>query len=418
MQEELRAVAESLAARLHRSVAIDDPHIRLLVHTAQDDDVDADRVHSVLQRQGGTEIVNHVMSYDIATADGPVRIPGLPERDMLDRVCVPVRCDGQLFGYLWLIDDDQSLTATDLQLATDAAAAAGQLLHREQLIGSLRESRDRELLRDLLSENSSVRSHAAADLVDSDILPADGEVVLIGVRIGEAVLATTRGASTELDVALRRAVLHLTPVRALAVSRSGGHGNLLIAGTRIPSPGAVRSHAEDLQGALSKALGSNDVRVGIGPRVDTLVAAHKSYAGVTDVLRVTEVVPGFGPVVSHEELGIYGLLARLPSEELPGDAVPDGLRALIAKDSSGHLVQTLETYLDQAGDAQSSLARLHVQRSTLYYRLARIEDITGMSLGSGGDRLGLHLGLKLARLVGVLPAPDQVDPTKGRQETR
>jgi DNA-binding PucR family transcriptional regulator len=40
----------------------------------------------------------------------------------------------------------------------------------------------------------------------------------------------------------------------------------------------------------------------------------------------------------------------------------------------------------------------------MYYRLSRIEQITGMSLASGGDRLALHLGVKLARLLKVLPA--------------
>lgn len=403
MQEELRAVAEGLAARLHRAVAIDDPHIRLLVHTAHDENVDEFRVQSVLQRKGSPDIIEHVMSYGIATADTPVRIPGLPDRRMLGRVCVPVRCDGQLFGYLWLIDDDQSVTDAELQLAAEAAAAAGHMLHRQQLIGNLRASRGRELLRDLVSDNASIRSHAAAELVREDTLPADGQVVLIGVRIGEGVLADVDGAAAELDLALQRGVLHLTPVSALAMSRSGGHGTLLLSGSRLPSPEALRSHAQELRSSLAKALGSDDVRVGIGPKVHGLAAAHWSYVGAEDVLRVIEVVPGFGRVVSYEELGIYRLLVHLPINELPADAVPVGLRALIEKDSSGQLIETLETYLDEAGDARASVARLHLHRSSLYYRIARIEEITGMSLGNGGDRLSLHLGLKLARLIGLLP---------------
>jgi hypothetical protein len=407
VQEELRAVAEGLAARLRRAVAIDDPHIRLLVHTAHDEDVDDYRVQSVLERQGSPDIVAHVMSHGIASALSPVRIPGLPERGMLGRVCVPVRCDRQLFGYLWLIDDDASLTDIELQLAADAATAAGQLLHRRQLIGTLRDSRDRELLRDLVSDNASVRSHSAAEMARADILPADGHVVVVGVKVGEAVLARVTGASTELDLALQRAARQLTPVSALAVSRSGGHGTLLLAARRLPSPLALRSHAESLQASLAKALGDDDVRVGIGPALRGLEAAYRSYAGAEDVLRVTEVVLGFGPVVAHEELGIYRLLVHLPIEELPADAVPAGLRALIEKDTGGQLVETLETYLDAAGDARESVARLHVHRGSLYYRIARIEDITGMSLGSGGDRLSLHLGLKLARLTGLL-APRRI----------
>ena len=41
---------------------------------------------------------------------------------------------------------------------------------------------------------------------------------------------------------------------------------------------------------------------------------------------------------------------------------------------------------------------LNLHRATLYYRLQRIEEITGARLKVGEDRLALHLGLRLARL--------------------
>ncbi len=100
-------------------------------------------------------------------------------------------------------------------------------------------------------------------------------------------------------------------------------------------------------------------------------------------LRVAEAVPGFGNVVCDDELGIYGLLVHLPLDRLPPDAVPSGLRRLIDKDTGGHLVDTLEIYLDEAGDARASAALLNVHRTSLYYRLSRIEQVTGMNLASG-----------------------------------
>ena len=52
----------------------------------------------------------------------------------------------------------------------------------------------------------------------------------------------------------------------------------------------------------------------------------------------------------------------------------------------------------------STAEALFLHRASLYYRLQRIEELTGASLKSGSDRLALHLGLKLARLLGVHPA--------------
>lgn len=63
-------------------------------------------------------------------------------------------------------------------------------------------------------------------------------------------------------------------------------------------------------------------------------------------------------------------------------------------------MKTLETWLDEGCGPRATVARLQVRRTSLYYRLGRIEEITGMKLSDGGDRLALHLGLKLIRLRG------------------
>lgn len=400
-------MCEGLAARLQRAVAIDDPRMHLLVHTAHNehnDKVDQTRITSVLTMQIPEDVLGHVMRAGIATADGPVRVPAWPEREVLSRVAVPVRCAGRLFGYLWLIDDDHSLTEEELQMAADASAAAGQIMHRELLLGDLRRSRDQALLRDLVSEDSTIRAHASAELAATDRLPAAGHVVLLAVRVAADVLERKPDTAAELDLALQRLVRQLMPMEAIAVTRSGGHGLLLAASLRPPTLDNMRSHAHRLCAAVGKLAGTQHaVRVGIGPVVSGLDAARTSCALAEVSLRVAEAVPGFGQVVCYDELGIYGLLVHLPLDRLPPDAVPAGLRQLISKDASGHLTDTLEIYLDQAGDARASAEMLNVHRTSLYYRLSRIEQITGMNLTSGGDRLSLHLGLKLARLLGLLP---------------
>jgi sugar diacid utilization regulator len=350
------------------------------------------------------DIVEHVMKAGIATAEGPVRVPAWPERGMLSRVAVPVRCGGRLFGYLWLIDDDYTLTEAELQMSADAAAAAGQIMHRELLLGDLRRSREQLLLLDLLSEDPAVRAHAAADLAAADRLPADSQVVVLAVRVGKDVLEHHPAAAAELDLSLQQLTRHLIPAETMAATRSGGRGSLLIAAPRPPAPERLRSHARWLCAELAKIDESPQVvRVGIGPMLRGLDAAYLSHTLAEDSLRVAEAVSGFGQVVSYGELGIYGLLMRLPLDSLPSDAIPAGLRQLIKTDTSGDLLDTLETYLDEAGDATASAAKLNVHRSSVYHRLDRIERTTGMNLAVGGDRLSLHLGLKLARLLGLLP---------------
>lgn len=62
------------------------------------------------------------------------------------------------------------------------------------------------------------------------------------------------------------------------------------------------------------------------------------------------------------------------------------------------LARTAEIYLDCAGQAGRTAAELGIHRQTLYYRLSRVEQLTGLDLDDGEDRLLLHMALKGARL--------------------
>ena len=56
---------------------------------------------------------------------------------------------------------------------------------------------------------------------------------------------------------------------------------------------------------------------------------------------------------------------------------------------------TARTLLDRGGDAARTVGELHVHRTTLYYRLERIEALTGVNLKTGADRDNLHMALRL-----------------------
>ncbi len=181
--DDLQRVAQALATRISRAIAIDDPQMNLITHTAHDNRVDAHRVASVMQMRAPDEVVAHAYAQGIATAEGPVPVPALPEIDLLARVCIPVRCQGLLFGYLWIIDPDGSLRGDELAAACEAAAEAGQVLYRERLLDDLRDSRERELLRDLLSDDPAVSGAAAGLLIEEEMLPAECFAAVVEIQV-------------------------------------------------------------------------------------------------------------------------------------------------------------------------------------------------------------------------------------------
>ncbi|MGW6744756.1 PucR family transcriptional regulator [Streptomyces sp. NPDC055025] len=101
--------------------------------------------------------------------------------------------------------------------------------------------------------------------------------------------------------------------------------------------------------------------------------------------------PRFGPVAEWSAIGPYRLLTALPHGPDPA------VRPLLAP-AHTELARTAEVFLDHAGQAGRTAAALGIHRQTLYYRLSRIEQLTGLDLDSGEDRLLLHMALKAARL--------------------
>jgi DNA-binding PucR family transcriptional regulator len=118
--------------------------------------------------------------------------------------------------------------------------------------------------------------------------------------------------------------------------------------------------------------------------------------------RVAATIGRAGPVARWQDLGVYRTLAQLPAGADAAASLDPRLATLFDQ-ADGPVITTLETYLDLAGDAKASAERLSLHRGTLYYRLQKAERIAGVDLRSGCDRLALHLGFKLARLIGLYP---------------
>ncbi|KIX71070.1 hypothetical protein SF23_18830 [Streptomyces sp. MBRL 10] len=103
--------------------------------------------------------------------------------------------------------------------------------------------------------------------------------------------------------------------------------------------------------------------------------------------------PRFGPVAQWSRIGPYRMLAGLTA-----DAADDPVARALLTPAHRELARTAEVFLDCAGQAGRAAAALGIHRQTLYYRIARVEQLTGLELDEGEDRLLLHMALKAARL--------------------
>ncbi|WP_010472927.1 PucR family transcriptional regulator, partial [Streptomyces somaliensis] len=116
-------------------------------------------------------------------------------------------------------------------------------------------------------------------------------------------------------------------------------------------------------------------------------------AEAASAVRAALAEPRLGPVAPWASIGPYRLLTALP----PDAAGDPAVRPLLDR-SHAELARTAEVFLDHAGQAGRTASALGIHRQTLYYRLSRIEQLTGLDLGDGEERLLLHMALKAHRL--------------------
>ena len=180
--DEVQALVEQLSADLDRSVLVDDASLRLLAYSPTLGSEDEVRKTAILTRETPRVIRDLHFAQGIASATQPVRTAPRPDIGLESRVCVPIRCQGALFGYLWLIDADQSLTDDDCAAAERTAAEIGTAMYRRDELEKPQRELEVRLLEMLLGDDAAARDAAAHELAAGDVLVAGSAIGVLAVR--------------------------------------------------------------------------------------------------------------------------------------------------------------------------------------------------------------------------------------------
>jgi PucR family transcriptional regulator, purine catabolism regulatory protein len=115
-----------------------------------------------------------------------------------------------------------------------------------------------------------------------------------------------------------------------------------------------------------------------------------------------------GLALAFEQTGAYRLLLSAMSEN-PSELqrfYAETVEPLVAYDEQYEtdLVRTLETFLEADGNVAGTAQRLFTHRHTIYYRLERVRELSGLDVSSSDGREKLSLGLKSMRVLGIASA--------------
>ncbi len=387
-EDHLQHIAERLARDLRRSVIIDDAALRPLAISPQTGRLDRSRVEAVLQRGTSARLRRRMTEHGVFSARGPVSIPGDPRQAILPRLCLPLRADDQLLGFLWLIDEP-TLTTEQTRQAEAAAAQAAHLLAQRTIRAASEFAVLSDLADALLHAQEQVRQEAATMLAGQAALTGSPPYVLAVIRPVADGPETAPGRGRQAGN-LRRAAANLR-LRAAPGAQA------------LASPGESELVAITTAGALAelrrvvRALPGPPLAIGTCGGAAALADVHTSLGNAQYAALVAARIPQFGRAADWAGLGVYAAFQHLYRDRSSPERICPGISALLDPRAATYR-QTMRCYLGCAAQAQQAATQLHIHRTTLYWRLARAAELVPLDLRQGDDRLKLHLALSLADL--------------------
>ncbi|HEX5308720.1 MAG TPA: helix-turn-helix domain-containing protein [Solirubrobacteraceae bacterium] len=263
-----------------------------------------------------------------------------------------------------------------------------------------------ELMRAVLGEEPLVREQILARACELSIELQDGASVIVARAHPQA--PSEEGWRARARAVAERGARAVAPRAIAALSEREGAGGveilLLVPGAEEqPAARAADGVLREMQSALSGytfAVGRS--RIAADP-------ADLRRAGSEALLAVNVAEGGSQEgVLAFEQTGAYRLLLSSMSEN-PAELqrfYSETVEPLVAYDEQyeTELLQTLETFLEADGNVAGTAQRLFTHRHTVYYRLERVRELTGLDVSSSDGREKLSLGLKAMRVLGLSSA--------------
>jgi DNA-binding PucR family transcriptional regulator len=401
---DLFGLAQSVAERTHGMISIEDAQSHVLAYSASNDEADELRRLSILGRAGPPEHLAWISQWGIFDAlrgrRDVVRVAERPELGLRPRLAVGIHRDtGRrspgFLGTIWLQQGSRPLADDAEDVLRGAAVLAARIMTRLAAAPTTHTLRMQELLG--VTGEDGAAWPATSSPVDVTAIArelgivADGRAALIGFRCADG------------PAPAHAISLSASSFRSDAHTASVGNNVYVL----FPQTGAQSSVASWVRGtvaALDRELGV-DLRAVIAAGIDGLASVAAARADVDRVFDSAGRHPGaIRPVTSTDEARTTVLLDGIVASMNEG-LVDPRLWALCDYDAAhdGSLAETLRAYLDCFGDVAAAGDVLHVHPNTVRYRVRRIEEIVGATLGDPDDRLVLALGLRAMPLTGRRP---------------
>lgn len=379
----LPELARTLAELVERAVTIESPDFQLLAY-AEWGQADPARQESITQMRTPPALIAELERRgDLTTlraARQPIHIAPTPAMGMtMERIIAPIVVGGEIYGYTWLLADDRPLGELDRMAIESAATIAALIMLRERTIQETENRLKGDFLVRLLQGNSE----------ESSTLFYHGEQFDLDFHQPHQVLVIGKGPACA--TAPSELMRQLLPCTAGYKVLMGPFGNDIVA--------VVEQRAVNVQTLARKFAALHpDLWIGIGTVVEDPLSLRLSYDQAREAMEIARRLKQGQRILPFEDLGYLHLLYHAPIEGSAYDIFGQKIQRLASLGRGSELLATLETYLLHGGNALETARRLHIHRSTLLYRLRRVENLCNVDLSDPQARINLQISIQWYRL--------------------
>jgi GAF domain-containing protein len=328
-------------------------------------------------------------------------VPPLHESGISHRHLVaPIIIDGQLWGRLVMMEHRTRFTAADtLTLRRTATLVALQASAERRAVEADWDG-GASLAAELLTgaaDPVTLERRAARLAVDLD---APRVVAVFGSRSPSADPSDFRAIAS-----LFRKLAPEINVHAATLGKSVG------ALVEMPGDSSPKSFPDDVRQLVTAICAASDGELVAG--VSSLQTAHARYPeALAEARQVLDCIRRYGgdrgpTAFSAHDLGLGRVFLATADPAAVTKFAISTFGALVEDPNKRDLLETLRLFFENMASIRMCAVRLGVHENTIRYRIARLEELTGLAITHDPDaQLGARLSMLVLTLNGSLPVGD------------
>ncbi|AZT89502.1 PucR family transcriptional regulator [Caldicellulosiruptor changbaiensis] len=165
---------------------------------------------------------------------------------------------------------------------------------------------------------------------------------------------------------------------------------------------SLRPILNTIKERISQRLKPLTVSIGVGKCYSEISQMQKSFKEAEKALKFAHCIKRGNSIAYYSEMGVFCLLYEFERHKEKLEEFCKQMLGPLKKydeENQTELLKTLEVFLDENCNMVHSAKKMFIHRSTLMYRLKKIEEILGIEISNSENRFNLKLALEVNKFL-------------------